>query len=46
MPVTLKSVQLDAGYSIDLLVQERVIVEVTSVDKLMPIHSAQLLTYL
>jgi GxxExxY protein len=46
MPVTFESVQLDAGYRIDLLIQEQVIVEVKSVDKLMPIHSAQLLTYL
>lgn len=46
MPVTFESVQLDAGYRIDLLVQEQVIVEVESVDKLMPIHSAHLRNYL
>ena len=37
---------LDAGYRIDLLVERAVIVEVKSVDKLMPLHTAQLLTYL
>jgi GxxExxY protein len=46
LPVSFESVRLDAGYRIDLLVQAQVIVEVKSVDKLMPIHSAQLLTYL
>jgi len=37
---------LDAGYRIDLLVERAIIVEVKSVEKLMPLHTAQLLTYL
>jgi GxxExxY protein len=46
MPITFEAIQLDAGYRIDLLVQKQVIIEVKSVDKLTPIHAAQLLTYL
>lgn len=45
-PVTFDGVKLDCGYRIDLLVDETVIVEVKSVEKLLPIHEAQLLTYM
>ena len=37
---------IDAGYRIDILFPERLILELKSVDKLMPIHTAQMLTYL
>ena len=46
LPVVYKDVKLDAGYRIDLLVENRVIIEVKSVDALADIHTAQLLTYL
>jgi GxxExxY protein len=46
LPVRYDGEVLDAGYRIDLLVEHTVIVEVKSVDKLMPLHTAQLLTYL
>ena len=46
LPVTYKGRALDAGYRIDLLVNNEVIVELKSVQKLEPIHDAQLLTYL
>jgi len=46
LPVDYKGVHLDCGYRIDLLVAERVIVEMKSVDRLAPIHEAQLLSYL
>ena len=46
MPVIYKEVKLDCGYRIDLLVEEGVILELKSVEKLLPIHEAQLLTYL
>jgi GxxExxY protein len=39
-------VHLDCGYRIDLLVEDRVIVELKAVEKLEPIHEAQLLSYL
>ena len=41
-----KGVQLDCGYRVDLMVDDRLIVELKSVDKLLPIHEAQLLTYM
>jgi len=41
-----KGLQLDCGYRIDLFVEEHVIVELKSIDKLSSIHDAQLLTYM
>ncbi len=46
LPVVYREVKLDCGYRLDLLVEEVVIVEVKAVDRLMPIHQAQLLSYL
>ena len=46
LPVEYKEIRLDCGYRIDLLVDERVIVELKSVDQLLGIHSAQILTYM
>jgi GxxExxY protein len=46
MPVTYRGVKLDCGYRLDLLVEGQVIVELKAVDKLQPIHEAQLLSYL
>ena len=46
LPVIYKGTNIDCGYRIDLLVEEEVIVELKAVDKLMPIHSAQLVSYL
>jgi GxxExxY protein len=39
-------VHLDCGYRADLIVEERVVVEVKAVAELLPLHAAQLLTYL
>jgi len=46
MPVLYDNTQMDVGYRIDMLVNDRVVVELKAVEKLMPLHSAQLLTYL
>ena len=46
MPVRYKGILLDCGYRIDLIVEERIVVELKSVEKVLPIHEAQLLTYL
>lgn len=46
LPVLYRQVKLDCGYRLDLLVEEKVIVELKAVDRLMPIHQAQLLSYL
>jgi GxxExxY protein len=37
---------LDVGFRLDLLVEERVVVEVKAIEKLLPVHMAQLLSYL
>jgi len=46
LPLIYKDIKLDAGYRIDLLVENKVIVEIKSVDALAEIHKAQLMTYL
>ena len=46
LPVRYKDVLLDCGYRIDLLVGGALIVEVKSVETLLPIHQAQILTYM
>jgi len=46
LPVVYREVRLDCGYRLDLLVEGAVIVEVKAVDRLAPIHQAQLLSYL
>jgi GxxExxY protein len=46
LPVMYKGVRIDCGYRIDLLVERQVIVELKAVEKLEPIHEAQLLSYL
>jgi GxxExxY protein len=46
MPLIYKGVRQDIGYRLDLLVEEKVIVELKSVEVLAPVHFAQTLTYL
>ena len=46
LPVRYDGIELDAGYRIDLLVEDIVILELKVVEKLLPIHTAQLLSYL
>jgi len=46
LPVKYDGVELDAGYRIDLLVEDCVIVELKAVEKTTPLHEAQLLSYL
>ena len=46
LPVIYDEIKLDAGYRIDLLVEDTVIVELKAIDNLLPIHEAQILSYL
>jgi len=46
LPVTYKEVTIELGFRIDMLIDQTVIVENKTVEKLLPIHQAQLLTYL
>ena len=41
-----KGLELDCGYRLDIVVDEQLIVEIKSVEQLLPIHDAQLMTYL
>jgi GxxExxY protein len=46
LPVVYDGVMLDVGYKLDLLVDDSVVLELKAVEKLLPIHTAQLLSYL
>jgi len=46
LPVVYKSVRLDCGYRIDIVVENRLILELKSTERLLPIHEAQVLTYM
>ncbi|HRH69408.1 MAG: GxxExxY protein [Flavobacteriales bacterium] len=46
LPLKYEGVSLDAGYRLDIWVEQQVIIEIKAVDELHPIHTAQLLTYL
>ena len=46
LPVKYQDQQLELGFRLDLLVNERVIIEIKSVESLLPVHHKQLLTYL
>ncbi len=46
LPVTYRGHRIDAGYRIDLLVENKIVIELKAVEQLIPLHDAQLLTYL
>jgi GxxExxY protein len=46
LPVTYKGVTLDCGYRLDVVVEEKLVLELKAVDRLLSIHQAQVLTYL
>ena len=46
LPVSYKGVELSCGYRLDVVVQDTVVLELKAVERLLPIHEAQLLTYL
>src|SRR5215210_214059 len=46
LPLEYKGVQIAEGYVIDILIEGTLIVEIKSVEKLLPIHSSQLMTYM
>ena len=46
VPITFQGVQFDDGFRADLIVEKKLIIELKSVEKLLPVHSKQLLTYL
>ena len=46
LPVVYKDVKLDCGYRIDFVVEEKVVLELKAIEGILPVHQAQLLTYL
>jgi GxxExxY protein len=46
LPIVYDGARLDAGYRLDILVEEAVVVEVKAVEEIAPIHKAQLISYL
>ena len=46
LPVIYRNIELDAGYRIDLLIENQIILEIKTVEEIVPNHRAQLMTYL
>jgi GxxExxY protein len=46
LPVVYKGIMLECGYRLDIVVNDKILLELKSVEKLLPIHEAQILTYL
>jgi len=46
LPVIYKCVRIDCGHRLDIVIEDQVIIELKTVERLMPIHEAQILTYL
>jgi GxxExxY protein len=46
LPIVYKDVRLDCGYRMDVVVENELIVEIKAVDRILPVHEAQMLTYL
>jgi GxxExxY protein len=46
LPIKYKNIELDCNYCIDFLIEDKLIVELKSVDAILPIHEAQILTYM
>ncbi|MFC1537830.1 GxxExxY protein [Candidatus Latescibacterota bacterium] len=46
LPIVYKNIEINSGYRLDLLVENKVIIELKSVEKVLPIHKAQLMSYL
>jgi GxxExxY protein len=46
LPLEYKGIQVAKGYVVDLLIEDTLIVEIKTVDRLLPVHSAQLMTYM
>lgn len=46
LPLRYKGLHLSKGYVLDFLIEKSLVLEIKSVDKLLPVHSAQLMTYM
>lgn len=46
LPIKYKSVELKCGYRMDILIPDKLVIELKTVEKLLPIHQSQILTYL
>lgn len=46
LPIVYKGIHIDYGYGMDVVVENEVVIELKSVEVLLPVHSAQILTYL
>ena len=46
LPIEYKGIKIDNGYRLDIVVENKVVIELKSVETLLPVHTAQLLTYL
>ncbi len=46
LPIVYKDVRLNCGYRMDIVVRQKVIIEIKAIERILPLHEAQILTYL
>ena len=46
LPITYKGIKFESAYKMDLVVEDAIVIEIKAIEEMLPIHSAQLLTYL
>ncbi|MEW6202525.1 MAG: GxxExxY protein [bacterium] len=46
LPIIYRDVKLECGYRLDLVIEDEIIIELKSIEKILPIHNAQLISYL
>lgn len=46
LPIVYKDVRLDCGYRMDVVIEDELIIEIKAIERILPIHEAQMLTYL
>ena len=46
LPIKYKNINLESGYRMDILIPEKLVIELKTVEQLLPVHKAQILTYL
>jgi GxxExxY protein len=46
LPIVYKDVRVDCGYRMDIVIENELIIEIKAVDRILPVHEAQMLTYL
>lgn len=46
LPIVYKDIRLDCGYRMDLVIEDELVIEIKAIERILPVHEAQMLTYL